>query len=452
MPKLTESAARDLVESWGHKLIFYCGYATGISTVEDPVHGYFETKLSDFKRGNRHPEVKRKNQSDGLRRAWQENRQNFLSGQAKIDYAERTQKTRETLKNKYGVEGVLQNSEFLDKVKQTNLKKFGHESAAKNDLVKEKSKQTRIRSGNIKIHEGRGLSDYAQELGKAYTTFQAQVKKYGFDLALSIGKKTGGTGIEMRVEEMLNDLAIPFIKQYRLAENIYDFYLTEQKTVIECDGLYWHSDIFVKDTMRHFNRRKQLNLFGIKLLAFREDEILQKSTIVKSIISNKVGKADNIVYARKCSIESVNGKIFFDDNHLMGNGSGKTVALSLNGEIVCCLQYKTLKPGIIEISRFASRIGHVVVGGFSKLLTHVTSTNNVDVIKSFVDLRYGDGHSLIKTGFVGDDRYSPSFKWVKGMSVFHRLKFSGNTGYDHGFAKLWDYGQRAFYRKLNTRS
>jgi hypothetical protein len=59
---------------------------------------------------------------------------------------------------------------------------------------------------------------------------------------------------------------------------------------------------------------------------------------------------------------------------------------------------------------------------------------------TFIDLRYGDGSYLSDLGFKYNHTY-PSFKWTDGQITLNRLRFPGNSGYDHGLFKIWDCGQ-----------
>lgn len=61
-------------------------------------------------------------------------------------------------------------------------------------------------------------------------------------------------------------------------------------------------------------------------------------------------------------------------------------------------------------------------------------------IQTFIDRRYGTGTHLKSLGWKFVHEY-PSFRWTDGAMSYHRMKFPGSTGYNHGMAKIWDCGQ-----------
>src|SRR5690606_27237683 len=137
-------------------------------------------------------------------------------------------------------------------------------------------------------------------------------------------------------------------------------------------------------------------------------------------------------------------KDFLIKNHLMGNGKGKCFGLIHNSELVCLIQIIN-KKDFIDVSRFSSALGVSVQGGLSKLLKHISNLYKKDIV-SFVDMRYGDGHSLEKIGFKKISCYE-SFYWTDFVNTFHRLNFKGNSGYDFGLRKIWDCGQSKYLKE-----
>ena len=97
--------------------------------------------------------------------------------------------------------------------------------------------------------------------------------------------------------------------------------------------------------------------------------------------------------------------------------------------------------GILDISRFCSSPGVTVVGGFSKLIKHVTEEMKPNSIQNFIDLRYGSGSYLRGMGWKSHRTYL-SFRWTDCRgNTFHRMRYPGKTGYEHGLLKIWDCGQ-----------
>jgi hypothetical protein len=109
-----------------------------------------------------------------------------------------------------------------------------------------------------------------------------------------------------------------------------------------------------------------------------------------------------------------------------------------------------------ELSRFCTKSGYNVVGGFSKLLTYFRKFNIGSII-SYADLRYSDGNVYQKNGFDLIHINSPSYYYVdKGyLKRYNRMGFQRKhigaydcTEYEKarelGYNKIFDCGTLAF--------
>lgn len=216
-------------------------------------------------------------------------------------------------------------------------------------------------------------------------------------------------------------------------------FVVDGKLVVECDDLKYSSDMVL---MKKFFKEKKeaLEKEGYQFLFFREDEIREKPDIIESIIINKLGHSKK-VGARKTSFKAGGDKAFFQENHLMGKGSGRVYFLEHEGTPVSAMQVKCKKDGAIEISRFCHKKGYSIIGGFTKLLNNIIKLENPSSVITFTDLRYGNGNYLKEFGFVKKTECL-SFKWTDFEKTYHRMNFRGNTGLDHGLFRVWDCGQR----------
>jgi very-short-patch-repair endonuclease/transposase-like protein len=342
--------------------------------------------------------------------------------------------------SKYGVENVFELDETKDKIKKTNLKKYGEEYWIKvpenAEIVSKKSLQTKIDRGSVITVDGVLLSEYISKSKASKSHFYKIYKSLGLDDAINY--EPTKTLIERVINCTLSELGVNFNEQVRVGNYIPDFVCNN--LIIECNGNYWHTEKFLKPSY-HKNKREKYIELGYKPLFFTEDEILDKQPIVESIIKNKLGMSERI-FARKTIFKEVpkeEGKKFLEENHLMGKGSGQYFGLYYENTLYALLQLKNVGDGWKEISRFCIKNGYNIVGGFSKLIKNI----NHDKIKTFVDLRYGDGEHLKKIGFK-EVRTNLSFHWTDGERRFHRMKFKGNSGHDLGLVKIWDCGQRLF--------
>jgi hypothetical protein len=130
----------------------------------------------------------------------------------------------------------------------------------------------------------------------------------------------------------------------------------------------------------------------------------------------------------------------------MGQGKGNTFALTIDDIIYSAIRVVKKENGL-DISRFCHAIGYNVIGGFSKLLSHIEKTLKPEFIQTFIDLRYGTGDYLPLLGFTKESEYL-SFNWTNGKDRLHRMQFPGNSGYENGYYKLWDCGQAKYIKKI----
>jgi hypothetical protein len=247
-----------------------------------------------------------------------------------------------------------------------------------------------------------------------------------------------------------------------------DVFIPSKNLAIEFNGLYWHSDIY-KDKNYHLNKTTLCNKKSINLLHVFEDEWLEKSDIVKSIIKNKLGVWDKRVYARNCEIKVVNKseeKSFLNNNHIQGFvGSNITYGLYHNGELVSLMSFGGLrkslgydpKEGYYEMLRFCNKLNYNVVGGASKLFKHFIKINNPKQVISYSDMRYFDGSLYDKLGFEFNGDTKPNYFYVINHNRENRFKYRKDVlvkeGFDsnktekeimkeRGFNRIWDCGNK----------
>ena len=402
--------------------------------------------------------------SDTLRGQWASGERTWSPSQIKnfsenkktyftLNKEEHSKKVKQTSIEKYGVEHFTQNQEVKNKKKQTNIEKYGTEFPTQNEEVKSRLRKTHLSKGLIKVFDGKTMKELASEHGVSYTYFKQVVNEQGIEAArhLSIEK----TFIEQKISDFLDlnsisyqyDMFIPGDEKKLFRP---DFFLPNFNLIIECDGLYWHSDRHEKNNKNyHINKKKYYSNLGIKSLFFREHELVEKFSIVSSIILNKMGLNEKIP-ARKTKFTLLKDKIsstaFLNENHLMGVGSGKTYCLIQDSEIVSLMQVRKKGNGL-EISRFCSKNNKSVVGGFSKLLKNIIRELNPVFVETFIDKRYGTGDYLVNFGFVKETEF-PSFQWTDFNQCFHRMKFPKNSGLQEGLARIWDCGQAKYTLKV----
>jgi len=97
----------------------------------------------------------------------------------------------------------------------------------------------------------KGIAKYRRELGKKFAR-----------------KGAGQTGIERKMQAILDDIGVSYIPEYNIGRYIVDFAIPSLSLAIEVDGKYWHQDT-EKDRIRQLKIEEK----GWDVLRFGEDEI-----------------------------------------------------------------------------------------------------------------------------------------------------------------------------------
>lgn len=248
-----------------------------------------------------------------------------------------------------------------------------------------------------------------------------------------------------------------------------DIYLPEKNIAIEYNGLYSHyyrpyekTKSLIKGSKYHLEKTLVCEEQGIRLLQFYSDEWLLKPNIVKSIISSKL-HLNQKIYARKCKKIILNSYVkneFLNQNHIQGEDKSRIkLGLCYNDELVCLMTFCKSRFNSHyewELSRFSSKLGFNVIGGFSRLLSWFRDEYSGNII-SYADRRYSDGNVYSKNGFDLLKVNRPSYYYVDKncLERFNRMRFQKKiigaydcTEYEKarelGYNKIFDCGTICF--------
>jgi len=206
-----------------------------------------------------------------------------------------------------------------------------------------------------------------------------------------------------------------------LAPKEIDIYLPEQKIGIEFHGLYWHTE----DKVGNLHRQKWelAQEAGVRLVQVFGDEWLHKRALVLGKILSLVGVGAQ-TDARKCQVtQPATNKVraFLEENHIQGAGSyhKEAYALEQGGEIVALMTFGPARTGGMtaaagspdwELLRYATN--QRVRGGFTRLLAAFRRQHTEGKVISYCDLRWGDGRTYGKAGFVLESISNPDYYWL----------------------------------------
>lgn len=418
---------------------------------------------------------------------------------------EKKQKAKETMLERYGVERALQHPEYLAKQQSTMLERYGVKFAVHNKTLYQKQLDTMYdRYGqnpgslplNIKKAKNTNLNKFGREhvnqqhipletltnfnnrdwlidqhhtqkktltqIANETGCWMTTVRTYCLQLNVEI-KYYFESAQQREVSDWLVSLDIQVHTNIRnkIKNQELDIYLPEFNLAIEYCGVFWHSDAHERMTPNyHRNKMRCCDEIGIRLLTIYEDEWVYKQDIVKQKILTIIGKNTKSVYARKCSVISIDNtdlkNAFLDKYHIQGTGPGSiTYGLVYENELVGMMTFIARKDGKYELNRYASSIR--VVGGFQKLLVHFKRHQpDWTEILSFADLRWSQGNMYNISGFMLDKILSPDYRYVFGNTTFHKFGFRRRAllggkipNFDPTLSEVQNMRNAGYYRIFN---
>ena len=393
-------------------------------------------------------------------------------------------KQKETKKERYGDE----NYNNVNKMKSTKEKLYGdsgYNNSQKNAITRRDSFITtlkqktndkfvsyELRSDNITLNCSLCKQDY--DIYNNLFNYRTKQKSVLCTICNPTDEKQV-SGLELDLINFVSSLVdIETRDRKVLNGKELDILIPTKNLAIEFNGLYWHSDIY-KDKNYHLNKTIDCNKKGINLLHVFEDEWLEKSDIVKSIIKNKLGVWDKRIYARNCEIRVVDKseeKSFLNSNHIQGFvGSSISYGLYHKDELISIMTFGGLrkslgynsKEGSYEMLRFCNKLNYNVVGGASKLFKHFVKIYNPKQIISYSDNRYFDGSLYGKLGFEFIEETKPNYFYVINHNRENRFKYRKDVlvkeGFDksltekeimksRGYNRIWDCGNKKWVINL----
>ena len=101
-------------------------------------------------------------------------------------------------------------------------------------------------------------------------------------------------------------------------------------------------------------------------------------------------------------IEKSQAESFFNENHLQGFAQGPLyLGLFYNDELIqaIIINKKGWHDGNVELTRMATKLNTQVVGGFGKLMKHVSDYMNYNSITSYIYRAWFNGKGYVESGF-----------------------------------------------------
>ena len=385
------------------------------------------------------------------------------------------EKGKESCLEKYGVEYYNQTEESQIRRKETSLKKYGVENPSQNISIKIKKEKLEAKKLNYaKSQNLLTVDDLSKTFNRDESTIIDDIRllnlkiiKFNNDTRFYIEEsnlpilsdffsKTDECGKSYSEKELVD--FVKSIYSDEIMENIkriippkeLDIYIPKMKLAIEYNGLHWHDENHV-DRNYHLTKTNMCNEKGIDLIHVFEDDWLYKKEIVKSMIASRLGIYQQKIFARKCQIKEIEkdqAKIFFDKNHLQGFAYGDLyLGLMFNDELIqcICINKKGWHDGNVELTRMVTKLNTQVIGGFSKLMKHISDYIEYKSITSYVYKAWFNGKGYIESGFKIVKENNPSYSYVVNGKRVHKSHFRKNK-----IKKMFERGELKFYDSNKT--
>jgi hypothetical protein len=204
-----------------------------------------------------------------------------------------------------------------------------------------------------------------------------------------------------------------------------DLYFPDKKIAFEVNGVYFHSSDFLPKNY-HQEKVDIAAEKGISLFHIWYDKNTDFNLIL-SWAKSKLGLITQKVYARNTIIKTITAKEyrdFLEKTHLQGFAYSKVkYGLFHKDELVSVIGF-SFRSGSWVLERFSSKTDTIVIGGFSKLLSHFIKENSPSEIVTYSDFSYSDGSVYSKNGFTKDlVSEGPRLYYTDGVTLENRRKF-----------------------------
>jgi very-short-patch-repair endonuclease len=156
-------------------------------------------------------------------------------------------------------------------------------------------------------------------------------ERHGIITAIQIAEgRTGKTNnkLEQHFTKLLQSLHIKYQQSYRIGRSIYDFYLPDIHTLVECDGTFWHADprtypdrtklskVQQKNVENDARKNKLAEDKGFQLLRFWEHDIYHESDQIIETLVEKGQTRTEVLWLNAKAQRRQRG--LFDDANFAG--------------------------------------------------------------------------------------------------------------------------------------
>lgn len=393
-------------------------------------------------------------------------------------------KARKTCLEKYGVDNVRKTPQYKEKYRETCLKKYGRPHASKTEKFKiyhftsmfEKFlKNERFTNFTAMF----SLEDYKGVDGHTYK-FKCNRCGRIDNHSIEDGKpikcvncdKTSMSYFQKEIYDFIHYILGTTADIKKNTRSVIpplelDIFVPDLKIAIECNGLFWHSEILGRKYKNyHLNKTQKCNEKYISLIHIMEYEWKNKQSIVESILRNYFNKNEIKIAARQCNIKEIKPKEsneFLNLNHIQGaDRASIRYGLYYNEKLVSVMTFcksRYDKKCQYEMSRYCNKLNTTIVGGAAKLFSNFVKDKSPTSVVSYNDRRYFTGSVYRRLGFDFIHNSPPNYFYiidnysnVRGRMEFQKhklknilpkfdtLKSEWENMKNNGFDRIWDCG------------
>ena len=356
---------------------------------------------------------------------------------------------KEVIKNKYGVEYISQIPKSREKQKEINLNRM-YDKLINSDRLQD------MYTPLFTEEEYTGVFDkHMWRCNECNTEFSDDINGGSLPRCPKCFPKTSPTSImEQDILEFCKQYYPSIISRSRsLLGNgkEIDMYIPDLKLGIEFNGLYWHSEEKGKDKQYHLEKTKAARNNGIDLVQIFEDEWVNHSDIVKSILLYKMNKLDHIIDSSVCIIKLLSNDEcieFLNNNHLSGYiKTSINIGLFDNDELLASMHINNSDTKY-KIERFCIKNFYNSNDSFSILFNYVLSNYNVSAVYICSDNRYDNIDKYEEFGMHYFNELDPleyyiinSYTKITNNSLYSLLKEDIDV---NKFNKIYDCGYKIY--------
>ena len=229
----------------------------------------------------------------------------------------------------------------------------------------------------IRLSEEEKLSSYkiAAKFEWPYQSVQAFLKRKGLSPtqgtkewkeAVQRGIKSGGSSLEVKFREILDECAVEYTTQPALEEFRYDFGLQNDTILVEIQGSYWHTK--KQRRQRDSYKQKLARKYGKKLLVLWDYQ-LENTELVKYKILNSINPPKFDFTSLFISIINwKDAKALLQNWHYQGHGrSGMCLGVKFGSKVIACAVFA--KPTRLETAK-KQNIEYFQILELTRLIIH----------------------------------------------------------------------------------